>query len=48
MCPLVPGKRYGDRAVDDPAGQDIETVRRIVIEVAARVRKLLPDVAGLL
>ena len=28
-CPIYPGKRYEDWALDDPAGQDIETVRRI-------------------
>jgi hypothetical protein len=25
-CPTFPGKRYEDWSVDDPAGQDIETV----------------------
>jgi arsenate reductase (thioredoxin) len=42
-CPFVPGKRYEDWAVDDPAGQDIETVRRIVDDVEERVRSLLAE-----
>ena len=28
-CPIYPGKRYEDWELDDPAGQDLETVRRI-------------------
>src|SRR3712207_9074513 len=37
-CPFVPGKRYEDWPVDDPAGQDVETVRRIVNDVDGRVQ----------
>ena len=44
-CPVFPGKRYEDWPVDDPAGQDLDTVRRIVDDVDTRVRGLL---AGLL
>lgn len=40
-CPVLPGKRYEDWPVADPAGQDTETVRRIVDDVDARVRGLL-------
>lgn len=40
-CPVFPGKRYEDWPVDDPAGQDLETVRRIVDDIDARVRDLL-------
>jgi arsenate reductase len=40
-CPVFPGKRYEDWPVDDPKGQDLETVRRIVADVDARVRGLL-------
>jgi arsenate reductase len=40
-CPFVPGTRYEDWAVEDPAGQDLDTVRRIVDDVDARVRRLL-------
>jgi arsenate reductase (thioredoxin) len=42
-CPIFPGKRYEDWPVDDPAGQDIDTVRRIVDDVDGRVRKLLGE-----
>ena len=42
-CPVFPGKRYEDWTIDDPAGQDPETVRRIVDDVDGRVRKLLDD-----
>lgn len=40
-CPVFPGKRYEDWQVDDPAGQNEETVRRIVDDVDNRVRQLL-------
>ena len=42
-CPFIPGKRYEDWPVDDPAGQDLETVRRIVDDVDGRVRELLAE-----
>jgi arsenate reductase len=42
-CPVVPGKRYEDWPVDDPKGQDLATVRRIVDDVDARVRGLLAE-----
>lgn len=40
-CPVFPGKRYEDWPVDDPAGRDIDTVRRIVDDIDGRVRALL-------
>ena len=40
-CPVFPGKRYEDWPVDDPAGQDVETVRRIIDDIDERVRGLL-------
>lgn len=40
-CPVVPGKAYEDWALDDPAGQDLETVRRIRDEIERRVSDLL-------
>lgn len=43
-CPVLPGKCYEDWKVDDPAGQDLDTVRRIVDDIDGRVRKLLADV----
>jgi arsenate reductase len=39
-CPIFPGKTYEDWEIDDPAGQDLETVRRIVANVEGRVRDL--------
>jgi arsenate reductase (thioredoxin) len=39
-CPVYPGKRYEDWVLDDPAGQDLVTVRRIRDEIEARVRAL--------
>ena len=40
-CPVFPGKRYEDWDVEDPAGQDIEAVRRIRDDIDVRVRALL-------
>jgi protein-tyrosine-phosphatase len=40
-CPLFPGKRYEDWELEDPAGQDVETVRPIRDDIEARVRDLL-------
>jgi arsenate reductase len=39
-CPVLPGKRYVDWELDDPAGQDPETVRRIRDEIERRVSAL--------
>lgn len=42
-CPIFPGKRYEDWALDDPAGQGIEAVRPIRDEIKRRVRALVDD-----
>jgi len=42
-CPIYPGKRYEDWELDDPAGQDVESVRVIRDEIDARVRRLIAD-----
>lgn len=42
-CPVYPGKRYEDWVVDDPAGQDLDTVRRIRDEIDSRVAALAGD-----
>ena len=42
-CPIYPGKKYEDWELDDPAGQDLETVRRIRDELDQRVRKLIAE-----
>src|ERR671922_2483913 len=44
-CPIYPGKRYEDWELDDPAGRDLETVRRIRDEIDQRVQVLLAEVA---
>lgn len=45
-CPVFPGKRYEDWPVDDPAGQDIETVRAIVDDIDDRVKSLLTSLGA--
>jgi arsenate reductase len=40
-CPVVPGQRYEDWALADPAGRPIEEVRTIRDEIGRRVRDLL-------
>ena len=42
-CPVVPGKRYLDWQLDDPAGQGIEAVRPIRDEIERRVRALIDE-----
>ena len=44
-CPIYPGKRYEDWELEDPAGKDLETVRRIRDEIEGRVEALLAEVA---
>jgi protein-tyrosine-phosphatase len=43
-CPIYPGKRYEDWALDDPAGQGLEPVRKIRDEIKARVEGLLKEI----
>lgn len=40
-CPVVPGKRYEDWEVADPAGMSLTEVRPIRDEIERRVRQLL-------
>jgi arsenate reductase len=42
-CPIYPGKRYEDWELEDPAGKDLETVRRIRDEIDERVRALVAE-----
>ena len=44
-CPVVPGTAYEDWPLDDPRGQDLDTVRRIVDQVDEHVRDLLARLA---
>jgi arsenate reductase len=45
-CPVYPGKRYEDWKIDDPAGKDLEIVRRIRDDIDARVQRLLATLLG--
>jgi arsenate reductase len=42
-CPVLPGKRYVDWELDDPAGRPIEEVRPIRDEIELRVRGLMAE-----
>jgi arsenate reductase (thioredoxin) len=42
-CPVFPGTRYLDWALDDPAGKGVESVRPIRDEIEQRVRVLLSE-----
>jgi arsenate reductase (thioredoxin) len=42
-CPIFPGKRYEDWELEDPAGKDIATVRRIRDEIDGRVQQLVAE-----
>ena len=42
-CPIYPGKRYEDWELEDPAGKDLVTVRRIRDDIEARVRTLVAE-----
>jgi len=42
-CPFYPGKRYEDWVLEDPAGQDLEFVRKVRDEIKERVQLLLNE-----
>jgi arsenate reductase (thioredoxin) len=42
-CPIFPGKKYEDWVLDDPAEQDLPTVRHIRDEIDTRVQELLAE-----
>ncbi|WP_298461626.1 arsenate reductase ArsC [uncultured Cellulomonas sp.] len=42
-CPVLPGTRYEDWELEDPAGQGIDAVRPIRDEIRARVAALLAE-----
>jgi arsenate reductase (thioredoxin) len=42
-CPYIPGKRYLDWDLEDPAGQALDAVRRTRDEIAKRVRALVAE-----
>jgi protein-tyrosine-phosphatase len=42
-CPVLPGKRYEDWVLDDPAGLGLDEVRPIRDEIDAAVRNLVAE-----
>ena len=42
-CPYIPGKRYVDWPLDDPAGQGVESVRPIRDQIKTLVETLLTE-----
>lgn len=45
-CPVLPGKRYEDWPVADPAGQPLERVRAVRDAIRDRVEDLLRSLEG--
>src|SRR5271156_2186290 len=45
-CPIYPGKKYEDWALEDPAGQELDAVRVIRDEIDARVQTLIGELLG--
>ena len=45
-CPIYPGKRYEDWELEDPAGKDLDTVRRIRDQIGERVKALVDELVG--
>ena len=42
-CPIFPGKRYEDWELEDPAGKELETVRRVRDDIRSRVESLVAE-----
>ena len=42
-CPVFPGTRYLDWALEDPAGKGVQSVRPIRDEIETRIRRLLAE-----
>jgi len=42
-CPVFPGKRYEDWELEDPAGKDLGTVRRVRDDIRKRVENLIAE-----
>jgi len=42
-CPIYPGKKYEYWELQDPAGEDLQTVRGIRDAIDARVQKLIAE-----
>jgi arsenate reductase len=46
-CPFVPGKRYEDWVLDDPAGRSVDAIRPIRDEIDRRARELVAELVPL-
>jgi Protein-tyrosine-phosphatase len=44
-CKFYPGKRYEDWELEDPAGKDVDTVRRIRDDIRGRIERLIAEIA---
>jgi arsenate reductase len=44
-CPYIPGKRYLDWELDDPAGKSQDETRAIRNQIASRVELLVPELS---
>ena len=42
-CPVIPGKRYTDWELEDPAGKGLAATRAIRDEITARIERLLSE-----
>ncbi len=42
-CPFFPGKRYEDWVLEDPAGQNLDVVRKVRDDIKDRVEALLSE-----
>jgi protein-tyrosine-phosphatase len=45
-CPYIPGKKYVDWPLNDPAGQGIEMVRSVRDDIEQRVKLLAAELLG--
>jgi protein-tyrosine-phosphatase len=43
-CPIFPGKKYLDWALEDPAGKGVEAVRPIRDEIQKRIEALIAEI----
>ncbi|MFF1453289.1 arsenate reductase ArsC [Streptomyces sp. NPDC058274] len=43
-CPVFPGKKYLDWALEDPAGKGVESVRPIRDEIKTRIEGLIAEI----
>jgi protein-tyrosine-phosphatase len=46
VCPIYPGTRYEDWALEDPAGKSLDQVRPIRNEIDRRVLALLAELTS--